>query len=143
LESSLQRLGTDYVDFLFLHEPEIALIGPDEWLDWLLSEQKAGRVRAWGIAGLEKRVSPFVKKCHPLAQVVQTKDSLSERQADFMLKNGRELQFTYGYLAAGGVGDIHSSENRLQRALKRNNTGSVLISTRKIERLQQLGRLGI
>lgn len=136
LDGSLRRLGTDYVDFLLLHEPEPGLMETDEMLDWLAAEQAAGRIRAWGLAGIASRVAPFVQARHPLAGVVQTQDSLAERQADFMANSGRALQLTYGYLSAcrSGAGGP-TAEEIMRRALARNQTGAVLVSTRRVERI--------
>lgn len=141
LDDSLRRLRTDYVDFLLLHEPDASLIEKDEMFAWLDREFAAGRVRSWGVAGVRERVAPFVQDKNPLARVVQTQDSLENREAEFLFAKGRELQFTYGYL---------SSESREQagwsrlevlcRALERNRTGSVLVSTRRVDRVQQLGK---
>lgn len=142
LLASLRRLGTDYVDFLLLHEPEFSLIDGEEWLEWLEAERRAGRLRAWGLAGTAQRVAPLVQARHPLAQVVQTQDSLSGRQADFMTANGRALQFTYGYLSAAcSRADAQRPEERLRQALARNRTGAVLVSTRRLERLLQLAKV--
>lgn len=142
LIASLRRLGTDYVDFLLLHEPEPDLIPRDEWLAWLEAERTAGRVRAWGVAGTAARVWPWVQARHPLAQVVQTQDSLDRRQAYFLMASGRDLQFTYGYLSAGrsGSGGL-SPEEVLRQALDRNRTGAVLVSTRRVERLRRLAQV--
>ena len=142
LYDSLRRLGTDYVDFLLLHEPEPGLINGEEWLEWLEAERTAGHVRVWGLAGTAQRVAPLVQAGHPLAQVVQTQDSLSGRQADFITTNGRALQFTYGYLSAACSGAVaRRPEERLRQALARNRTGAVLVSTRRLERLQQLAKV--
>ena len=142
LLASLRRLGTDYVDFLLLHEPEFSLIDGEEWLEWLEAERQDGRVRAWGLAGTAERVTPFVQAGHALAQVVQTQDSLSGRQADFMTAHGRPLQFTYGYLSAVRSGaDAQRPEERLRLALVRNRTGAVMVSTRRLERLLQLAKV--
>lgn len=144
LIASLRRLGTDYVDFLLLHEPEPGLIAGDEWLSWMEAECTAGRVRAWGLAGTAARVSPWVQARHPLAQVVQTQDSLDRHHADFLTASGRDLQFTYGYLSAGrsGAGGL-SPEEVLRKALDRNRTGAVLVSTRRVERLRRLAQVAI
>lgn len=142
LIASLRRLGTDYVDFLLLHEPEPDLIARDEWLAWLDSEQSAGRVRAWGVAGTAARVGPWAMARHPLARVVQTQDSLDQHQADFLTASGRDLQFTYGYLSAGrSVSGGLNPEEVLRQALDRNRTGAVLVSTRRVERLRRLGEV--
>lgn len=141
LDSSLRRLGTDYVDFLFLHEPDPGLMTEDAFLRWLESEQTDGRVRAWGLAGIAERVAPLVLARHPLAWVVQTHDSLDGRQADFITACGRCLQFTYGYLSALRPGiESESPEQVMQKALARNQTGAILVSTRRIERMGKLAR---
>lgn len=136
LDRSLRRLGTDYVDFLFLHEPDVALIAGEEFLDWLRSEARRGRIRAWGVAGLKANVAPFVAAESPLAQVVQTLDSLEHRQADFLLDHRRPLQFTYGYFSAAGRAAAEPID-----VLRRNQTGTVLISTRRTGRLRALCEL--
>jgi aryl-alcohol dehydrogenase-like predicted oxidoreductase len=144
LTASLDRLGTDYVDFLLLHEPEPQQIGWDEWVGWLEEERAAGRVRTWGVAGTAPRVSPWVYARHPLAKVVQTQDSLDQRQADFLTACGRPFQFTYGYFSSGfSQVEGLNPEELLQTALERNTSGAVLFSTRRAERLRILSRLPI
>ncbi len=133
LNHSLQRLGTDYVDFLFLHEPTLALVSRGELLDWLRSEVARGRIRAWGVAGLRKNLLPFIAEESPLAQVVQTQDTVENRQADFLLEHQRPLQFTYGYFGAAGLFAAEPAD-----VLRRNQTGTVLISTRRTDRLKAL-----
>ncbi len=142
LRASLKRLGSDYVDFLFLHEPDVALLNTDEMLTWLQRIQNKGNVRAWGVAGAKDRITPLVLAGHPLAAVIQTQDSLDQRQADFLLGVGRSLQFTYGYLSGARIGNQVSSPVAIIReALRRNATGSVLISTRRVEHMEQLAKL--
>ena len=139
LHQSLRRLKTSYVDFLFLHEPNIALINTDEFLRWLESEKNKGSIRAWGLAGVAASVEPWVNINHALAQVIQTQDGLRKLQANFMLKQGRSLQFTYGYLSSEiGGGNSLSLKETLQGALRRNNAGSIIISTRNITHLNRL-----
>lgn len=142
LDASLRRLRTDYVDFLLLHEPEVSLIETDEMLAWLEREFDAGRVRAWGVAGAKERIKPFVQDGDALAQVVQTRDSLCSRQADFILAQGRDLQFTYGCLSSGITGKSERDpEDLLLGALERNLTGSVLVSTRRADRIGLFARM--
>ena len=141
LNASLKRLKTDCVDFMFLHEPDIGLLSADEFLRWLETERSKGKVRYWGLAGLPVLLEPWLRIDHPLALVLQTKDDLVTRTADFVLEHGRKLQFTYGYLSAqlgGGLGD--SAADLISNALMRNTHGSVLVSTRNVERMKQLAR---
>lgn len=140
--ASLKRLGTDYVDFLLLHEPIASLIKTDEFLTWLQAEQKQGRIRAWGLAGLAEHLLPLVQQANPLAVVVQTKDSLAQQQATFMVEAQRNLQFTYGYLSAPPAqGAMVDPRAILKQALARNQTGAILISTRRVNHLQSLAEV--
>jgi hypothetical protein len=133
----LRRLGRERVEFYLLHEPDLRLIATDEWLRWL--EDERDRVAWFGIAGVHQRLAPFVETANPLATVIQTEDSITGRDADFLSRCGRPFQFTYGYVSAlRGNGPLDAA-NILARALRRNRTGSVIVSTRKIDRLPQYG----
>lgn len=142
LRDSLLRLKTDYVDFLFLHEPEFTLIDTDEFQRWVERQSDAGVIRSWGVAGVSQAVEPFVRSAHPLARVIQTQDSLDSREADFLFLHGRRLQFTYGYLSSAKMSPHKDSVRRgLEGALKRNATGSIIVSTRRAERLESLAKV--
>jgi len=139
LSASLKRLQSDYVDFLFLHEPDFALLNTDEILSWLEQEQIRGTIRAWGVAGVRARVAPFVVEGHLLARVVQTQDSLDQRQADFLTDIGRRFQFTYGYLSATRLSNKPILPMvTIRQALLRNSTGSVLVSARRLRHINEL-----
>ena len=138
LDRSLHRLGRDWIDILFLHEPVPGLFDVDEWFAWLEEQRSQGRIRAWGLAGLPRPMVPWLRSGHPLADILQVRDSVVGREADVVLAAGRDLQFTYGYLSApsGTAGEQPISEP-LRTVLARNPTGSVVVSTRRIERLHQ------
>lgn len=141
LQQSLKRLRTDHVDFLLLHEPARHLIEADEFLTWLASAKKGGAVRAWGVAGVWENVVPWVEAKHPLATVVQTRDSLAGHEADFLQRTGRQMQFTYGYLASSrAVQEPVTPEEILRSALARNATGAIIVSTRQPGRVVSLAR---
>lgn len=142
LRASLRRLKTDFVDVLFLHEPRFGPDQADELLRWLESERALGTIRCWGLAGEANRVSSWVRAGHPLAMVVQTRDSMSIRQADFMLDCQRPLQFTYGYQSSqAGAATPGQYLDVLRAALARNKSGSVIVSSRKAERVAQLAKV--
>lgn len=139
LDASLARLRTDYVDILFLHEPDPQQIAAEEFHCWLESEVKRGRVRAWGLAGPGVPALAWVRDDHPLARVLQVKDSLEHREADPLLAKGRSLQFTYGYLSAvrDTAGVTNMGGTRLMQMLDRNPKGSIVVSTRQVARLSE------
>jgi aryl-alcohol dehydrogenase-like predicted oxidoreductase len=139
LRESLRRLRTDYVDFLFLHEPDLPMLAAGEFLRWLESERERGTIRHWGIAGMPSTIEPWLLTGSALASVVQTRDGVDETTADFLFDHRRKLQFTYGYLAASTRrGGTFSLADVLPAALRRNSHGSILVSTRRPQRLAAL-----
>lgn len=133
---SLKRLRTDFVDYLFLHEPEISIINCDEYYGWLESLRSKGMLIHWGVAGVQSAVEPFVAKNSPLADVVQTKDSIEKREGDFLQRYGRDMEFSYGYLSSSANG--LSAIEVLRKAQSRNTKGTILVSTRRKEKLTDL-----
>lgn len=144
-DGSLRRLNRESVDILLLHEPVAALIRTPEWLQWLESLQLSGRIRLWGVAGEPGLIKAVRLQAEVLAPVIQVRDSLQRHEADGALDlpgtDSRPMQFTYGYLAAQtGTERGQSVEQCLLAALSRNATGSVLVSTRRVERIQGLAK---
>lgn len=129
-ERSLRALRRERVDILLLHEPLIADVPAESLLAWLREARDRGLLRAWGVAGEAVRVEPFVANGSELAQIVQTRDSVARREASFLARHGRMLQITYGYFS-GGAASVAS-------ALECNRSGTIVFSTRKIERLREM-----
>lgn len=141
LQASLQRLQTDYVDFLLVHEPRLTADAADEMYGWLVTEQSKGSIREFGVAGLEESVGGLVAQKHPLTRIVQTKDSLENKQADYLTRAGRPLQFTYGYLSDQSA-HVADPMAVITAALERNTDGCVIVSSRSPQRLVQLAACG-
>lgn len=139
LSASLKRLGRERIDLYFLHEPDFSLINTEEWLRWL--ENEKDRVRYFGIAVDNTRLAPFIAANTPLARVVQTVDSNNNCEADIILKSGRQLQITYGYVSAAQRYGVVNFDSILMQALQRNTTGSIIVSTKKVSRLAQYTRI--
>jgi aryl-alcohol dehydrogenase-like predicted oxidoreductase len=139
LRRSLQTMKLNYIDMLLLHEPVPNLIDSDAFFEWLKKEERKGTIRTWGVAGDGTRVSDWIRTNHPLTAVLQLRDSLDRCEADVATKNGRELQMTYGYLSSAEARDMtRSAEEVLSAALRRNTTGSIIVSTRHISRVSAL-----
>jgi aryl-alcohol dehydrogenase-like predicted oxidoreductase len=138
LADSLRRLKRDRVDILYLHEPVAGLIDTHEFQSWLQQARQAGQIGYWGIAGEADKIAAMLTKGGEWP-LVQMRDSLVKRDADLLLNQGRALQFTYGYLsdAANMQGGPAAT---LAGALERNRTGSILVSTRKAERVAALAK---
>jgi aryl-alcohol dehydrogenase-like predicted oxidoreductase len=140
INASLKRLNTDYVDFLFLHEPDISMIGTDEFTYWIEALKKQGKVRYGGLAGLPNLLEPWVISHHPLIDVLQTRDGINDRdKVDNFSRVGCKPQFTYGYLSEiSELNPLKTTDKIVHDALFRNDSGSVIISTRKVDRLKEL-----
>jgi D-threo-aldose 1-dehydrogenase len=139
LEGSLKRLGRERIDLYLLHEPKPQLLNTDEWVRWLESEKS--RVAYFGLAVSAARLRLFLAPGSPPWPVIQTTDSIEAREADLLEQHIRPMQITYGYVSAAiraGKMDVASV---LTQALRRNRTGSVIVSTRKTERLRQYGEI--
>ncbi|MBV8663195.1 MAG: hypothetical protein JO107_08840 [Hyphomicrobiales bacterium] len=95
----------------------------------------------FGIAVDAARLAGFLEPKSPLASIVQTIDSLAGREADALLRHGRPLQITYGYVRAAmraGPTDVPAV---LEAALRRNAEGCVIVSTSKPSRLAQFAAI--
>lgn len=139
LRESLRRLHSEYLDFLLLHEPQMNMLHTDEMFKWMQEETCSGLVRAWGISGIRERVEPFVDSLHPIASVVQTRDSNDLKEADFLIVAGRPLQFTYGYLSGAIMRNgLVSTSTEITLAMSRNTTGCILISVGNGKHLDEI-----
>jgi aryl-alcohol dehydrogenase-like predicted oxidoreductase len=139
LESSLRLLKRDVVDILFLHEPAIGLLNTEEFLDWFIKQRELGKVRYWGLAGPCEKFRSWISDGHPLAQILQVRDSLGDCKNHPVLDAGRDFQLTYGYLSeAKSKSQDLSACDVLRAALAKNRTGSVLVSTRRISHIPTL-----
>lgn len=139
LNASLRRLGTDYVDLLLLHEPDFSNHEAEDLLHWLQQKRSSGKIRYWGLAGLPPKVERWVVESHPLAAVIQTRDSIAGNDAAALRRLGCAPQFTYGYLS-GPVMERKSSREIVVEAIERNRDGSIIVSTRRIAHIVELAK---
>jgi aryl-alcohol dehydrogenase-like predicted oxidoreductase len=137
LERSLRRLGRHRVDVLFLHEPVPTLVDADEWLMWMELQHTEGKVLTWGMAGNSAPMHPWITSQHEIGKILQVKDSLARREADGITAAGRPLQFTYGYFSDRPQDLAEGTGEHLRQILARNSTGSVIVSTRRVGRLER------
>lgn len=142
LEGSLRRTGRQTIDLYMLHEPDLPLVATDDWRRWLEDRVQAGTVRQFGLALTADRLAPFLDAGADLGAVIQICDSLKAREADLLPRHGRPLQITYGYVSAAMAGpEPVSVPDILAQALRRNPAGAVIVSSTKISRLAQYGRI--
>ena len=135
LNQSLKRCKTSYMDILFLHEPNVELIETDEFRTWLERERSEGKLRYWGLAGSASQLSTWMDSTDTLTDVLQTRDTISKHDADFIFERGRCLQFTYGYFKSKPPGI--SEKAFIKKLLSRNPGGSILFSSKSIDRIKE------
>ena len=139
LDRSLRRLRTDWIDLLLLHEPASTAVESEIFLDWLKEERSKGKIRAWGLAGHAECMNTWLSTNHPLGMVLQVQDSLMRKEADQLIRYGRDLQITYGYLSANSALPRSLAVTEiLERAMQRNAIGSIVVSTRRLEHMSEL-----
>ena len=124
-----------------MHEPELSFFLADEWMCWLADEKRRGRVAAFGVAGPRSRIGPILEHHPGLVEIVQVADSLGRREADFVLQTGKRPTLTYGYMsAARASGSLLEPMEILSAALRRNRSGTVLVSTRRRDRVPDFAK---
>jgi aryl-alcohol dehydrogenase-like predicted oxidoreductase len=143
LTHSLKALQTDWIDILFVHEPQVSDIGSLMGMaDWLDRQKASGRVRYLGLAGTAAQCVEVARQTGKLFDVLQVEDTLGACEADAVTETGRPLQITFGYLR--GTAAAYPRPDGLmvvQAALARNQHGMVLVSSRQPERLRALAAL--
>ncbi|MCR5349424.1 MAG: aldo/keto reductase [Acholeplasmatales bacterium] len=68
VEETLERLGTDYIDLLFIHQPT------KKWRDGykqLIKAYKEGKIKAIGISNFEKQIEDVLNEFDVKPQVIQ------------------------------------------------------------------------
>lgn len=135
--ASLERLRTDYIDILFLHEPDVSDFHELEGLfQCLRALRRKGVIRAIGVAGSWTRIRELVKGRRDDIDVVQTGEGEWTEEC--------VPAFTYGAISGSkqtfwkvrrGKQDVAA---RLNAALERRKKGVVLVSTTRCEHLQEL-----
>ncbi len=157
LERSLRALRTDYIDIFLLHDPPEGLVaGADALVDFLEAQRDAGRIRSWGIAGTPGETSRGIADIG--AAVVQVRSDIFD--APSSLPSG-VARITYGALGraipllqqyfasfpaerdrwsdrlAADLDDPRSLPTLLLAdALRRNQTGPVLFSSTRTDRVR-------
>ncbi len=144
LRRSLNSLRTDWIDIFLLHEPQHSDIEQlRDVVEFLQLQKQAGSIRYLGFAGDAMRCLEVSNSIGDVFDVFQVQDSLEKKEADSILKAGKPLQITYGYLRS-----LFASKDFpldplkvISDARQRNTDGVILVSSRKTERLRELAQI--
>jgi len=143
LQRSLKALRTDWVDILFVHEPQISDI-PQllEIVDWLQTQKNQGSVRYLGLAGQAQNCIEITQKIPNVFDILQVEDSIDNHEADLVVFAGLARQITFGYLRKSFESDRSLEPTQvLTEALLINTSGMILVSSRNAERLKNIASL--
>lgn len=144
VEASLRRLGTSYIDILWMHEPEPRRIpDPASVLAALSNLRAAGKLRFFGFAGYSAHIEPTVE----VFEQVEGLDLPFLRQCEEQSWSSEEVpDVTFGAISGGpqkrGASPIDSAIaiDRLRMALTRRARGVVLVSTTRPDNLRQMAK---
>lgn len=98
-ETSLRQLGTDYVDFLLLHECVLADVEKPELLDFLQTVQRQGKVRHYGLAATAPETELILLRHPEYAPVVQVPNSVFEPNIERSILHSGKAIFTHSSLS--------------------------------------------
>jgi hypothetical protein len=143
LQHSLKALRTDWVDILFIHEPQTSdIFQLMEILGWLQVQKKLGIVRYLGLAGKAQNCVEITREFPNVFDILQVEDSLNNHEADIVTSSGLPLQITFGYLRKSlESNNLIDPSEIIKESLQRNQNGMILVSSRNSERLKTIASL--
>jgi D-threo-aldose 1-dehydrogenase len=147
LETSLRELRTDYVDILFLHGPSAHETSDVQALcEFLEDARRAGRVRAWGLAG-ERADCLALARGLPETTLLQVREDIFSRgraREDGVAQRGvaqreaaERARITYGALS-GALEAILDGGWEPARHLQRSGSGARMSRGERADALASL-----
>ena len=133
LEETLRVLRRDCVDVFMLHEPVFGRLDPDALQERLSMWRQQGKIRSWGCAGPVGAMGALTN--HPISAVLQTPAADLKRCRE----SRREPQFLYSVLSSRSSAE-DSVATALRRVLSDARNASLIVSTRRAERLRELSQ---
>jgi aryl-alcohol dehydrogenase-like predicted oxidoreductase len=134
LEQTLRVLHRDCLDVIMLHEPQIGKLDPDALYDRLSVWRQQGKIRSWGCAGPVRSMGDLAS--HPISTVLQVPAADLKRCRELH----REPHFLYSALSAR-MSEEGSVSGTLTQVLSQADGASLIVSTRRAERVRDLSRM--
>jgi len=91
LHRSLRRIGTDHIDLFLLHEATVSDASNEALIQALEREVQKGSIRAFGVGSSFDKLGPRLASLPSAYRVVQTENSVAERNAHAMGPTARAL----------------------------------------------------
>jgi hypothetical protein len=160
LRRSLRALGTDYVDVFELHDPTGGTTDLSGLCDYLDGQRELGRIRCWGITGLNVDLPGVPAQLVERSPLLQYRSDLFDPATGAVTSPSRP-RITFGILERAlplmrrffaqvpdeaaqwsdrlGLGGPNGSalpDLLLRHALGQNGSGPVLFSSTRIERVE-------
>ena len=144
LESSLARCERECVDLYLLHEPEVSLVKSDEWMKWLDTCVRNGKVARFGMSLNAEKLRPFLESTGPIGGVIQLQESINGTEASVLTDYLLPKQITFGYVSAALMsGERIDVSNTLRAAILCNSEGAIVVSTTRPSRLKQYAEISL
>jgi hypothetical protein len=139
VENSLRALGTDCLDILYLHEPELELLGDTEPLVRTLEALKAaGKVRHVGLSG-QAAECDRIAVVHPaLSEVLQLEVPRDPEGLPAPGVSGHTSAVSFWEFAAYNRAGLQPElcTQIIQRLYAANHRGILMVSTKSVTELQ-------
>lgn len=100
LESSLQKLRTDYVDILLLHECKPKDLDSSELLEFLEACVEEGKTRYFGVATDPHSTRQILRSHKPFTSVVQFANSVLDRNIDHLPTDRERAMITHSVFSS-------------------------------------------
>jgi D-threo-aldose 1-dehydrogenase len=153
LEKSLRSLRTDYVDFYLAHQASAAALPDEDLIGWLQDMQRAGKIRAFGVATDFDWLVPVLEQRPKLSRVVQFDCDLTRDHGAAFEPAPDRLLITFGFIARAiavcrerlatgayptlrGAEDVELGGLLLRAAVLANPGGIVLMQSRSVARIE-------
>ncbi len=142
LAGSLKRLGTDYIDYYFLHEGLPAFL-TEEAMQFLLDSKKKGLIRFLGLAANSIDLRRLQKEETENWDVLQYEGGLQSKSADIRLLFPEKKHFFHSCLKGmekmriEGIREEEKAGYILAEKSKENKSGKIIFFTRRQKALEK------
>lgn len=134
LTLSLKRLNREYIDFLFVHEPN-NIDNFNELEYWLNQKVLEGKVLKWGVAGQIQSIQYWLNNSKVTPQVTQSAvDDDYYSKKDYL---GFDVDYLYSLITSNKRLNNQNIKDTLKYHVENNNCKSFILSTNSLKHLKE------